>query len=126
VGVVEKLALDNACVDVVVSNCVMNLTVQKLSAFKEANRVLKPGGWMVISDMVADGELTEYVRWSFEAWTGCMAGLVQKDNYLELIREAGFGDPVILSEQSFQKLGIGANSGDEIKSIVVRAQKPTK
>ena len=123
VGVVEKLAVDNECVDVVISNCVMNLTVQKLIAFKEAYRVLKPGGCMVISDLVAEGELSDYVRWSFESWTGCMAGLVQKEDYLGVIREAGFNDPSILRERQFQKFGIGNNSGDEIKSILVRAEK---
>lgn len=103
---------------------VMNLTVQKLRAFKEAHRVLKAGGYMVISDMVAEGELSAYVRWSFESWTGCTAGLVQKEKYLGIIREAGFSEPIIIRERAFQKFGIGNNSGDEIKSILVKAQKP--
>jgi SAM-dependent methyltransferase len=123
VGVVEKLPFEDGCVDVVISNCVLNLTVQKVAVFKEAYRVLKPGGTMVISDMVADGELSSYVKWSFESWTGCMAGLIRKETYLEMILEAGFDNPVIVGERSFQKFGIGSNSGDEIKSIQVRAEK---
>ncbi len=123
VGFVERLPLNNDSVDVVISNCVLNLTVQKLSAYKEAYRVLKSGGSMVISDMVADGELSGYVKWCFESWTGCVAGLMQKKAYLQLIREAGFESPVILGERAFQKFGIGSNSGNEIKSIQIRAEK---
>jgi SAM-dependent methyltransferase len=123
VGTVENLPLDNDSVDIVVSNCVLNLTVQKLEAFKEAYRILKPGGSMAISDMVADGELSQYVKWCFESWTGCVAGLVQKEEYCELIREAGFNNPVVLRERSFQKFGVGGNSGNEIKSIQVKAEK---
>jgi SAM-dependent methyltransferase len=122
-GTVENLPLDNDSVDVVVSNCVLNLTLEKLKAFREAHRVLKPGGCMVISDMVADGELSRYVKWSFESWTGCVAGLIQKKVYLALIRESGFGNLVVLNERPFQKFGVGNNSGNEIKSIQVRAGK---
>lgn len=120
-GDVENLPLDDESVDVVISNCVINLTPNKSATFREAYRVLKPGGSMVLSDMVADGELSEYAKWSFEAWTGCQAGLIQKQEYLELMEEAGFLNVAIVKERPFQKLGIGRNSGEEIKSIHVRA-----
>jgi len=123
VGGIENLPFDNESIDVVVSNCVINLTLNKLAAFKEVYRVLKPGGVIALSDMVADGELSEYVKWSFEAWTGCQAGLIQKQEYLELMKEARFTNVGILKEKPFQKLGIGNNSGGEIKSIQVRAFK---
>ena len=122
-GAVERLPVDSNSADVVISNCVLNLTTDKLKAFKEAFRVLEPGGCMVVADMVADGELSDYVKWCFESWTGCVVGLIQKEAYLELIRKAGFTNPVVLRERPFQKFGLGANSGDEIKSIQVRAEK---
>jgi SAM-dependent methyltransferase len=123
VGDVEDLPVSDESVDVVISNCVLNLTPNKLAVFKEAYRVLKPGGIMVISDMVADGEISEYVKWCFEAWTGCKTGLIQKQEYINLIKEAGFINVELRKERPFQKFGLGGNSGEEIKSIQVRAQK---
>lgn len=126
VGTVERLPLRNDSVDVVISNCVLNLTVEKLAAFREAYRVLKAGGSMVVSDMVAEGEVSRYAQWCFESWTGCTAGLIQKEAYLALIGEAGLSNAAIVGERAFQKFGIGGNSGDEIKSIQVRAEKDRK
>lgn len=123
VGEIENLPLGDGSIDAVVSNCVINLTSDKLTTFKEALRVLKPKGRIVLSDMVADGELSEYVKWSFQAWTGCQAGLIQKQEYVALLQKAGFTDVEIVQERPFQKLGIGDNSGEEIKSIQVRAIK---
>lgn len=123
VGDVEDLPVGDESVDVVISNCVLHFTPNKLVAFKEAFRVLKPGGSMIVSDMVADGEVSEYARWCFEAWTGCKAKLIQKQDYIEVIKKAGFRKVTILKEQPFQKFGIGNNSGEEIKSIQVRANK---
>jgi len=122
-GDVENHALLTESFDVVVSNCVLNLTPDKLAAFKEAHRVLKRGGSLVLSDIVAEGELSEYVKWSFEVWTGCQTGLIQKQDYLGLISDAGFPDIEIVKETPFQKLGIGRNSGEEIKSIQLRAHR---
>jgi arsenite methyltransferase len=123
VGEAEDIPLADESIDVVISNCVLNLTPKKLAVFKEAYRVLKPGGIMVISDMVADGEVTEYAKWCFEAWTGCKTGLIQKQEYINLIKKGGFINVVLLGERPFQKFGLGGNSGEEIKSIQVRGQK---
>ena len=122
-GEIEALPLEDESVDVVISNCVINLTPYKLVTFEEVYRVLKAGGGIALSDMVADGELSEYVKWSYEAWTGCQAGLIQKQEYIELMQKAGFSNVEVLKERPFPKLGIGKSSGEEIKSIQVKALK---
>ena len=120
---IEALPLKNESIDVVVSNCVMNHTPNKLVALKEAYRILRPGGKIALSDMVADGYLSEYVKWGFEAWTGCPLGLIQKHEYVDLMRGAGFLNVKIIRQRSFQKLGLGNNSGEEIKCIEMSAIK---
>ena len=89
-GEIEALPVEDGTVDVVISNCVVNLVPDKKKAFSEIHRVLKPGGRFSVSDIVLDGELPRAVRRSAEMWAGCIAGALQKDEYLGIARSAGF------------------------------------
>ncbi len=89
-GDIEQLPLSANVADVVVSNCVMNLVPNKQKAFAETFRVLKPGGHFSISDIVLVGELPEGLRKSAEMYAGCISGAIQKDEYLNVIKAAGF------------------------------------
>ena len=89
-GAIESIPLPDASVDVVISNCVINLSADKRRVFAEAFRVLKPGGRFAVSDMVVKGQLPGPVRRSMEAWTGCFAGVLEEDQYRALLAEAGF------------------------------------
>jgi ubiquinone/menaquinone biosynthesis C-methylase UbiE len=100
-GDIDNLPLKNNTVDVVISNCVINLATDKEKVFREAYRVLKPSGRLLITDMVTEGELPEEVKKSFAAWAGCIAGALEKNEYLDTIKRAGFENVKILSEQTF-------------------------
>jgi len=100
-GEIEDLPVDDNSVDVLISNCVINLSPDKGKVFQEAFRVLKPGGRMIISDMVLLKELPEFIRSSVKAYVGCVAGAVLKDEYLRLIEKAGFVNISVLRETSF-------------------------
>lgn len=100
-GEIENLPAADNSVDVVISNCVINLAPDKTRVFKEAFRVLKPGGRMMVSDIVLLKELPDFVRESIEAYTGCVAGATKKDEYLKTIKNAGFKEVKILDEKNF-------------------------
>lgn len=89
-GEIEHLPLSDASADVVISNCVINLLLDKTAAFREAYRALRPGGRLVISDMVTHGPLPPSIRSDPAAWAACIAGAVELDDYLAMIRAAGF------------------------------------
>jgi arsenite methyltransferase len=89
-GEIEAIPLPDNSVDVVISNCVINLSADKGQALREAFRVLKPGGRFAVSDVVVRGELPAEVRRSMELWVGCVAGALTEDEYARLLREAGF------------------------------------
>lgn len=89
-GDIEHIPVDDNSVDVVISNCVINLAPDKAQVFKEVYRILKKGGRMAISDIVLDGELPAAIKESVEAYVGCVAGALQKTDYLDLIKKAGF------------------------------------
>ncbi len=91
-GEIEHMPVDTASVDVIISNCVINLSPDKDAVFAEAFRVLKPGGRLAVSDIVTRGTLPEAMRRSIEAWAGCIAGALDEDEYLDKIRNAGFAD----------------------------------
>jgi ubiquinone/menaquinone biosynthesis C-methylase UbiE len=97
-GDIEALPLPDNSVDVAISNCVINLVPDKEKVFQELNRVLRPGGWFMISDLVLLKELPEEVRTSVEAYVGCVAGAILKDQYLAIIRGAGFEDVRVVDE----------------------------
>ncbi len=98
-GDIEEMPVETGTVDVVVSNCVMNLVPNKKRAFAETFRILKPGGHFSISDIVLRGELPENVRTSAALYAGCIAGAQQIDEYLRTIAEAGFADGTIQKER---------------------------
>jgi ubiquinone/menaquinone biosynthesis C-methylase UbiE len=100
-GEIENLPLEDNSVDAVISNCVINLSSDKKKVFQEAYRVLKPSGRIMISDLVTKGELPVEIRKSFEAWAGCIAGALEKKQYLNMIKRAGFKHPKIVSETGY-------------------------
>lgn len=89
-GRIEELPVDDASVDLVTSNCVINLSTDKLAVFREAFRVLKPGGKLMVSDIVLLKRLPEAVLESVESYVRCIAGAIMKDDYLDMIRQAGY------------------------------------
>jgi len=89
-GFAEKLPLDESTVDVVISNCVINLSEDKGQVFREAYRVLRAGGRLEVSDMVFAGPVHPEVRYSSEGWSGCISGALPEAEYLDLVRQAGF------------------------------------
>lgn len=100
-GDIENLPVADNSVDAIISNCVINLAPDKRRVFVEAFRVLKPGGRLMISDIVLLNKLPEEIRNSIEAYVGCVAGAVLKDEYLKAIKEAGFQDVKIMNETSY-------------------------
>ena len=98
-GDIEALPLAANTVDVVVSNCVLNLVPNKAQAFKEMFRVIKTGGHFSISDVVIQGDLPESVKQDAELYAGCVSGAIQKDDYLRMLEEAGFKHVEIKKEK---------------------------
>jgi arsenite methyltransferase len=89
-GDIESLPVDDNSIDVIISNCVINLSPDKPKVFKEAFRALKPGGRLMVSDIVLLKELPASLKESAEAYVGCVAGASKKDEYLKMIKDAGF------------------------------------
>jgi SAM-dependent methyltransferase len=100
-GEIEKIPVSDDEVDVVISNCVINLSSDKEQVFREAFRVLKPGGRLMVSDMVLLKELHEVIRRSVEAYVGCIAGAIMKEEYLAAIQSAGFREIEVLGEDIY-------------------------
>ena len=100
-GDIESLPVADGSVDVVISNCVINLSPDKGQVFREAYRVLKPGGRLMVSDIVLLKELPAAVKRSAEAYVGCLSGAVRKDKYLGAIDAAGFQKVTVLDETAF-------------------------
>jgi len=98
---IENLPVADNSVDVVISNCVINLSPNKRKVFKEAFRVLKPGGRLMISDIVLLEELPDFIKNSIEAYIGCLSGAIMKDEYIDAIKEAQFQEIKIINEASF-------------------------
>ena len=122
-GYIEQLPVESGTVDVVISNCVINLTPDKLASFKEVHRVLKPGGRILIADLVTYGDLPPDVRASAAAWADCLAGAMPKAVYLETIRRAGFAEVDVVSESAYEAPGMDARLQGQIISVKVRAVK---
>ena len=91
-GYLEDLPVDSNTVDVIISNCVINLSPDKEKVFNEAFRVLAPGGKLAVSDIVTDGPLPEQVKQSLSAWAGCVAGAVEAKDYIGIMESVGFTD----------------------------------
>lgn len=99
-GEIENLPVADGAADVVISNCVINLSPDKRRVFREALRVLKPGGRLLISDIVLLREIPEKLRKNVELWTGCVSGAARREEYLAWIREAGFSDVQVVKERN--------------------------
>jgi arsenite methyltransferase len=131
-GEIEHLPAADNSVDVVISNCVINLSPDKGQVFREALRVLRPGGRLVVSDLVLRRPLSERLRNSVEAYVGCVAGALRKEDYLGAVRAAGFAGVEVLAERSYE-IAIEGVSGDlreealaSVVSVKVRALKPAR
>ena len=107
-GRLESLPVADTTVDAVTSNCVINLVPDKAAVFGEIARVLRPGGRLVVSDVVLDGELPETISTDVLAYVGCVAGAVQRDRYFEMLAEAGLIDLEILKDVDFLEAMGGA------------------
>jgi len=94
-GRIEDIPLPNDFVDVIISNCVVNLSGDKRRVIEEAFRVLKPGGRFAVSDVVVQGELPADVKRSMELWVGCVAGALSDEEFMTLLRDAGFENPTV-------------------------------
>ena len=91
-GTIENIPLPDQSVDVIISNCVINLSTNKDAVLREAFRVLKPGGRFAVSDVIVRGEVPENVRRSMELWVGCIAGALEERDFAAKLKAAGFGD----------------------------------
>lgn len=100
-GEMENMPVDNESADWIISNCVINLSPDKDKVFSEAYRVLKPGGKIMVSDIVLLKELPDFIKHSIEAYIGCLAGAIRKDKYIEAIKNAGFKEVKIIEETNF-------------------------
>jgi len=100
-GEIEDLPVEDNSIDVVLSNCVINLSPDKKRVFQEAYRVLKPGGRFAVSDIVLLKTLPDFIKNSVEAYVGCISGAILKNNYLKIIRDTGFQDVKIVDESLF-------------------------
>ena len=140
-GRLERLPLEDGTVDAVTSNCVINLVPDKAAVFAEVARVLRPGGRLVISDILLDGRLPEALARDLEAYVGCISGAVPREEYLDLLRQVGLTDIEVLSDSDYAAKVVGvdparaeafcARAGvqlDEllgvVHSVTLRAVKP--
>ena len=122
-GEIEELPVDDSSVDVVMSNCVINLAPDKAKVFREAYRVLRPGGRLSISDIVTDRALSDEMRNDLDAWAGCIAGALEQRQYLRIIKEAGFADLQVLSSREFYVQDSNNKKMAKLSSITIRAYK---
>jgi arsenite methyltransferase len=136
-GDVEKMPVTANKADVIISNCVLNLVPDKVKAFGEIYRVLKPGGHLSVSDVVLKGELPESLKQAAEMYAGCVSGAIQMNDYLLLMADCGLGnikvqrekmisvpDNILLNYMSESELSSFKQSGTGIFSITVYAEKP--
>ena len=122
-GDIEALPVADAGVDVILSNCVINLAPDKRRVFAEMHRVLKPGGRFSISDIVTYGEVPQAIRADVERWASCIAGALDREAYLQIIREAGFVDVKV--DKSIEYDG-WKGEGYGMASITVEGVKPRR
>lgn len=132
-GEIERLPVSNGEVDVIISNCVINLAPEKAKVFEEAFRVLRPGGRLMVSDLVLLRPLPEAIKKSVEAYVGCIAGASLKEDYLSAINAAGFIDVAVVGEDVYPvqlepvapcSLDDAAGAAGSVVSIKVSAVKP--
>jgi SAM-dependent methyltransferase len=137
-GEIEDVPLPDASVDVIISNCVINLSADKQRVLSEAFRVLRPGGRFAVSDIVIRGELPESIRRSLELWAGCVAGALEENDYREMLERAGFTDIDVEPTRIYQidetrdlarRMGVSDSDIEamqgRIMAAFVRARKPS-
>ena len=122
-GEIEKLPIEDESVDVVISNCVINLSPDKSKVFQQAYRVLKPGGRLAVSDIVSEGAIPREVRDDPNAWACCVGGALEQQDYLQKIKEAGFRNLQVTSRKEFYLEGEGSQTPVKLLSIGVKAYK---
>jgi SAM-dependent methyltransferase len=139
-GRIEDIPLPSGSVDVIISNCVINLSGDKRTVLKEAFRVLKPGGRFAVSDVVVQGELPPEVKRSMELWVGCVAGALSDDEFVALLTDAGFESPSVEFTRTYDvddakaflvELGLDADRiarkvAGRVGAAFVRATKPPR
>ena len=119
-GRLEALPVADASVDAVTSNCVINLVPDKAAVFREIARVLKPGGRLVISDVVLDGELPEAIAKDLSAYVGCVSGAAQRGDYLGLLQAAGLAEVEVLRDVD-STCGLAEPAPGETEALLQRA-----
>jgi SAM-dependent methyltransferase len=136
-GEIENVPLPDESVDVIISNCVINLSLDKDKVLAEAFRVLKPGGRFAVSDMVFKGDLSavpEEIMRSVEMWSGCIAGALEERDYLARLQRAGFVDGEVVVTHDYresygheieQSCGVPLPDGVTLVSAFIRATRPT-
>ena len=122
-GEIENLPVEDKSVDAIISNCVVNLSPDKSRVFREAYRVLKRGGRLIVSDIVSERTLPAEITDNPDAWACCIGGALKQQEYLREIRKAGFGDVDVLSSREFYLEGEGSQVGAKLLSITVKALK---
>jgi SAM-dependent methyltransferase len=122
-GEIENLPIDDNSVDIIISNCVINLVPDKRRVFAETYRVLKPGGRIMISDLVLLKQLPESVKNSVAAYVGCLSGAIMKDKYLEAIEAAGFKEVKVREEASFS---VDYMANDPTEAAILEDSKISK
>jgi len=115
-GYIEDLPVESGTVDVIISNCVINLSPDKLKVFAETFRALKPGGKLAVSDIVTEGELPEPIRNSLSAWAGCVAGAVDVKEYIGMMEAVGFSN-VSVTPMFFDKETVDS-AIDDMRDLV--------
>jgi ubiquinone/menaquinone biosynthesis C-methylase UbiE len=120
-GYLEALPVEDNTIDVIISNCVINLAPDKSKVLAEAFRVLKPGGKLAVSDIVTDGPLPQSIKQSLSAWAGCMAGAVEVKEYIHLMEAVGFTDisitPVFFQKETVDSAIHEISSSIELKTL---------
>jgi arsenite methyltransferase len=119
-GEIENLPVESGSVDRILSNCVINLVPDKRQAFAEMHRVLKSGGKFTVSDIVSAGQIPEETRQNMLEWAGCVAGALDREEYLEIVREAGFREVTVVAEKRYS---LDQNVPFGLHSITVSATK---
>ncbi|MFZ6005582.1 MAG: arsenite methyltransferase [Actinomycetota bacterium] len=114
-GHIESIPLPDAAVDVVISNCVINLSTDKASVLREVGRVLRPGGRFAVSDVIADPDMDDVTKADIDQWTGCIAGALTSDTYTDLLQQAGLADIEITETHRVH---------EHAGSAIIRARKP--
>lgn len=123
-GRIEALPVEDNSIDVIMSNCVINLAPDKRAVFREAHRVLKPGGRVAVSDIVTEGEFSDELRADLSRWAECVTGAIDLDYYTALMREAGFSKVTVADKRTAEEIVPTQPGMPKIYSVRVTAVKP--